>query len=139
MLAPAVLYFYLFWSGLKSSQLCVNVWNGLPDCVRDKAATVEFAYIDSSSISTLFVGPGEIPIFYVHSSSPISTSALSSVRLYRHSFLSPRTYCSFIAEVTNMRPAKEFPAAREHFGETSTFKHFFPRLIFAMRYQKLSP
>ena len=33
-----------------------------------------------------------------------------------------------------MRPAKEFPAAREHFGETSTFKHFFPRLIFAMRY-----
>ena len=25
-----------------------------------------------------------------------------------------------------MRPAKEFPAAREHFGETSTFKHFFP-------------
>ena len=44
-----------------------------------------------------------------------------------------------IAEVTNMRPAKEFPAAREHFGETSTFKHFFPRLIFAMRYQKLSP
>ena len=42
-------------------------------------------------------------------------------------------------EVTNMRPAKEFPAIREHFGETSTFKHFFPRLIFAMRYQKLSP
>ena len=42
-------------------------------------------------------------------------------------------------EVTNMRPAKEFPAAREHFGETSTFKNFFPRLIFAMRYQKLSP
>ena len=38
-----------------------------------------------------------------------------------------------------MRPAKEFPAAREHFGETSTIKHFFPRLIFAMRYQKLSP
>ena len=30
------------------------------------------------------------------------------------------------SEVTNMRPAKEFPAAREHFGETSTFKHFFP-------------
>ena len=25
-----------------------------------------------------------------------------------------------------MRPAKEFPAAREHFGETSTFKHFSP-------------
>ena len=24
-----------------------------------------------------------------------------------------------------MRPAKEFPAACEHFGETSTFKHFF--------------
>ena len=38
-----------------------------------------------------------------------------------------------------MRPAKEFPAAREHFSESSTFKHFFPRLIFAMRYQKLSP
>ena len=32
----------------------------------------------------------------------------------------------FKPEVTNMRPAKEFPAAREHFGETSTFKHFFP-------------
>ena len=30
------------------------------------------------------------------------------------------------SEVTNMRPAKEFPAAREHFGETSTFKKFFP-------------
>ena len=36
------------------------------------------------------------------------------------------------SEVTNMRPAgrmrpaKEFPVAREHFGETSTFKHFFP-------------
>ena len=36
------------------------------------------------------------------------------------------------AEVTNMRPAsrmrplKEFPAAREHFGETSTFKLSFP-------------
>ena len=50
-----------------------------------------------------------------------------------------------MSEVTNMRPAgrmrpvKEFSAAREHFGETSTFKHFFPRLIFAMRYQKLSP
>ena len=43
------------------------------------------------------------------------------------------------SEVTNMRPAKEFPAARKHFGETSTFKHFFPRLVFAMRYQKLSP
>ena len=43
------------------------------------------------------------------------------------------------AVMTNMRPAKEFPAAREHFGETSTFKLSFPRLIFAMRYQKLSP
>ena len=32
----------------------------------------------------------------------------------------------FRSEVTNMRPAKEFPVAREHFGETSTFKHFFP-------------
>ena len=31
-----------------------------------------------------------------------------------------------MAEVTNMRPAKEFPVAREHFGETSFFKHFFP-------------
>ena len=30
------------------------------------------------------------------------------------------------SEVTNMRPAKEFPVAREHFDETSTFKHFFP-------------
>ena len=38
-----------------------------------------------------------------------------------------------------MRPPKEFPAAREHFGETSTFKHFFPRLILAMQYQKPSP
>ena len=35
------------------------------------------------------------------------------------------------SEVTNMRPAKEFPAAREH------FEPFFPRLIFG--YQKLSP
>ena len=43
------------------------------------------------------------------------------------------------SEVTNMRPGKEFPAAREYFGETSTFKLSFPRLIFAMRYQKLSP
>ena len=34
--------------------------------------------------------------------------------------------CPHRPEVTNMRPAKEFPAAREHFGETSTFKHFFP-------------
>ena len=25
-----------------------------------------------------------------------------------------------------MRPAKEFPAAREHFGETSTFELSFP-------------
>ena len=32
----------------------------------------------------------------------------------------------FRSEVTNMRPAKEFSVAREHFGETSTFTHFFP-------------
>ena len=37
-----------------------------------------------------------------------------------------------------MRPTKEFPAAREHFRETSTLE-LFPRLIFAMRYLKLSP
>ena len=34
-----------------------------------------------------------------------------------------------------MRPAKEFPAARVHFGETSTLE----LLISVMRYQKLSP
>ena len=38
-----------------------------------------------------------------------------------------------------MRLAKEFPAAREHFGETSTLELSLPRLIFTMRYQKLSP
>ena len=40
-----------------------------------------------------------------------------------------------------MRPAKEFPAAREHFGETkqATLEFFFSRLIFAMRYQKRIP
>ena len=38
-----------------------------------------------------------------------------------------------------MRPAQEFPAAREHFGEIGTFELSFPRLIFAMRHQKLSP
>ena len=38
-----------------------------------------------------------------------------------------------------MRPEQEFSAAREHLGETRTFKHFFSSLIFAMRYQKLSP
>ena len=38
-----------------------------------------------------------------------------------------------------MRPAKEFLAAREHFGETNNLELSFPRLIFAMRYQKLSP
>ena len=49
------------------------------------------------------------------------------------------------AEVTNMRPtggmrsAKEFPAAREHFGETITVELSLPRLMFAMRCQKLSP
>ena len=42
------------------------------------------------------------------------------------------------SKVTNIRPAKELPAAREHFGETSTVE-LFPRLNFAMRYQKLSP
>ena len=40
----------------------------------------------------------------------------------------------FRSEVTNMRPTKKFPAAREHSGETSTFELSFPRLIFAMRY-----
>ena len=34
--------------------------------------------------------------------------------------------------------AKEFPAAREHFDETTTLE-LFSRLIFAVRYQKLSP
>ena len=38
-----------------------------------------------------------------------------------------------------MRSVKEFSAAREHFGETSILKFFFSRLIFGMRYQKLSP
>ena len=38
-----------------------------------------------------------------------------------------------------MRPAKEFSAAREHFGEISTLEYSFPSLIFAMRYQNLSP
>ena len=40
-----------------------------------------------------------------------------------------------------MRPAKEFSAARQHFGETSILELFSPSngLIFAMRYQKLSP
>ena len=32
----------------------------------------------------------------------------------------------FMSEVKNMRPAKEFSAAREHFGETSTLEHLFP-------------
>ena len=36
-----------------------------------------------------------------------------------------------------MRPAKEFPAARKRFGETSILKLSFPRLIFTMRYQTL--
>ena len=31
-----------------------------------------------------------------------------------------------------MRPAKEFPAAREHFGKTSTLELFFPHLVFAI-------
>ena len=38
-----------------------------------------------------------------------------------------------------MRPTKEFPAAREHFGETCTPELSFSSLIFAMRYQTLSP
>ena len=38
-----------------------------------------------------------------------------------------------------MHPAKEFPVAREHFGKTSTLKLSFPRLVFAIRYQKLRP
>ena len=42
-------------------------------------------------------------------------------------------------EVTNMWPAKEVSAAHKHFGETSTLVLSFPSLIFAMRYQKLSP
>ena len=44
--------------------------------------------------------------------------------LFAHNFNKRNEF--FKPEVTNMRPAKEFPAAREHFGETSTFKHFFP-------------
>ena len=44
----------------------------------------------------------------------------------------------FKAEVTNMRPAKEFPAAREYLARP-VLLNIFPRLIFAMRYQKLSP
>ena len=42
-------------------------------------------------------------------------------------------------EVTNMRPAKDFPEAREHLGETSTLELSFSRIIFTMRHQKLSP
>ena len=38
-----------------------------------------------------------------------------------------------------MRPAEEFPATREHIGETCTDELSFPGLIFAMRYQKLGP
>ena len=38
-----------------------------------------------------------------------------------------------------MWPAKEFSAAREHFGETIVLLNFLSRLIFAMRDQKLSP
>ena len=37
-------------------------------------------------------------------------------------------------EVTNMRPTKEFPAAREHFGETSALDFLFPHLISVMRF-----
>ena len=38
-----------------------------------------------------------------------------------------------------MRPAKEFTAACERFGVTSTLELSFCRPAFAMRYQKLSP
>ena len=34
---------------------------------------------------------------------------------------------------------KKFSAAHDHFGKTRTLKLSFPCLIFAMRYQKLSP
>ena len=44
----------------------------------------------------------------------------------------------FRPEVTNMRPAKEFPVAHKHFDETRVFELSYPHLIFAMRYQKLS-
>ena len=37
-----------------------------------------------------------------------------------------------------MRPAKEFPAAREYSGETRTPELPFPRLIFSMQCQNLS-
>ena len=42
-------------------------------------------------------------------------------------------------EVTNMCPAKEFPVALKHFGETSTLEFSFPCLIFAMQNKNLSP
>ena len=38
-----------------------------------------------------------------------------------------------------MHPAKQFPVAREQFGKISTLELSFPRLISAIRYQKLSP
>ena len=38
-----------------------------------------------------------------------------------------------------MRPAKEFFAAHEHFGKTSTLELSFSHLIFAMLCQKLNP
>jgi len=48
--------------------------------------TVEFAYNgfgynDSRQQRHFFFGPGRIPIFYVHSSSTTTTSAMSSLRL----------------------------------------------------------
>ena len=69
--------------------------------------TVEFAYIDfghsdSSSISTLFCWFRRNSYFFVHSSSPILTSVILSVRLYRNSFLSPRACCSFIVTVVSL-------------------------------------
>ena len=38
-----------------------------------------------------------------------------------------------------MWPAKEFPEAGKHVDETSVFELSYPRLIFVMQYQKLSP
>jgi len=45
---------------------------------------------------------------------------------------------AFRAEVTNMRPAKEFRAASKAFRwDQQSFTFIDPLLIFAMRYQKL--
>jgi len=46
--------------------------------------------------------------------------------------------CVSLAGVTNMRPEKEFRAAREAFRrDQQSWTFFDPLLIFAMRYQKL--